>query len=239
MFKELLNLIYPRRCPLCHGIVTPKGKAIHEDCLLKLSKIGSPKCYRCGKPVEMEEIEYCHDCSKKNFHYVRGFPLWIYNKELKQSIIQFKFKGKKEYNDFYVAEYLKEYKEQIQKLKADAFIPIPLHGAKLRKRGFNQAEIFADGIAREIQIPVIKDVLVRTKKTLPQKELDDKERILNLQRAFILSENQKVKLMGLSKVILVDDIYTTGSTIEACTRVLLEAGVKEVYFITLCIGRGY
>lgn len=239
MFEEFIDLIYPRRCPLCHEIVTPKGNTIHEQCLQKLSIIQSPKCYRCGKPVEMEEIEFCLDCTKKKFHYIRGFPLWIYNKELKQSIVHFKFKGKKEYNDFYVEEYLKEYTEQIQKLQADAFIPIPLHVAKLKKRGFNQAEIFADGIAKVIQVPVLKNVLIRRKKTAPQKELDDRERVMNLQSAFAISENQMEKLAGVSKVILVDDIYTTGSTIEACTRVLMKAGIQEVYYITLCIGRGF
>ena len=111
----------------------------------------------------------------------------------------------------------------------DAVVPVPVHKSKYRERGYNQAEILANGIGKRLGIPVMPDFLVRSKKTLPQKQLSDKERLKNLQEAFMVNKKAGCCLSMPAKVLLVDDIYTTGSTIEACTNVLLKHCVKHVY----------
>jgi ComF family protein len=194
----------------------------------------------CGKPIENEEEEFCSDCEHKQYHFERGFAVWVYNEAMKNSIAGFKYHNKKEYATFYVREMLRSYDDQLHRLSIDAIIPVPIHKSKYLERGFNQAELLARGIGKELGIPVIRDLLIRGKKTVPQKTLSDKERLRNLSEAFEMKDKPlTVDLTHIKTVLLVDDIYTTGSTIEACTNCLKLHGIKEVYFIVLCIGKGY
>lgn len=239
MLKTLIDLIYPLRCPLCGDIVIPKGEKICYECRPKLPYVKEPSCMKCSKPIEDEDMEFCGDCQRKSFSFTRGYSLWVYDERMRQSISAFKYLGRKEYGAFYVEEILKNLKGTLDRLELDGVVAVPLHPRKLRKRGYNQAKVIAKPIAKACNLPYI-DLLLRSKNTLPQKELSDKERIKNLQSAFAI--NKRV-LNGLSvpmnRLLLVDDIYTTGSTIEACTELLLQYGVKEVYFLTLCIGKGF
>ncbi len=240
MFQTILDIIYPVRCPICMEIVTPKGKRICSNCKERLPYIQEPRCLKCSKPLEVEEKEYCDDCERKDLHFNRGYAVWVYNKMMMQSISAFKYKSKKEYAAFYTEEIITHYKKQLVKLNLDGIVPVPLHRTKYRERGYNQAALLAKGIGDELDIPVLNDLLIRTKKTVPQKTLNDMERLHNLMEAFQYNKKTKsVFRSDLSRVLLVDDIYTTGSTMEACTNVLKENGIKEVYFIVLCIGKGF
>ncbi len=219
-------------------IVTPKGEKICTACKEKLQYIKEPRCKKCSKPIELNEKEYCSDCGRKNFHFEKGFAVWVYDDAMKHSIANFKYHSKKEYAKFYVQEMIRLYGANIEKLAPDVIVPIPIHRSKYLERGYNQADILARGIGKELRIPVLSQLLIRNKKTLPQKKLSDKERLRNLQGAF--QYNDKATTQNkITKVLLVDDIYTTGSTIEACTNVLKSHGVNEVYFIILCIGKGF
>ncbi len=240
MFQNLIDMLYPVRCPVCREIVVPKGQRICGGCKDKFRLIEEPRCKKCSKPVEFEEQEYCSDCMRKDFHYVRGYSVWIYDAVMKESIADFKYRNKKENAKFYLEELLSHYREAINKLALDALIPVPIHRSKHKLRGYNQAAILAWGIGRELGIPVLNELLIRVKKTLPQKQLDDRERLENLKEAFRINRKAADSYRKqLNRVLLVDDIYTTGSTVEACTGILLEHGVREVYFATLCIGKGY
>ncbi len=240
MLRTILDIIYPIRCPVCGEIVIPKGSLICKACEDKPILVTEPRCKKCSKPIELVEKEYCSDCERKNFHFDRGYAVWVYDKIMKQSIANFKYHNKKEYAACYIRQMLKSYGEQIRKLSPDVIVPVPVHISKYIERGYNQADIIARGLGKELQIPVLSDLLLRTKKTLPQKRLDDKERLRNLSKAFRLNEKTVAAYpKKLSRILLVDDIYTTGSTMEACTSVLKSNGIKEVYFIVLCIGKGY
>lgn len=236
----LIEILYPRRCPICGNIVQLKGLKACSDCRSKLSFVPEPRCLKCGKHVTISEQEYCYDCVRNNHHYRRGFSAFEYNDVMKHSIAQFKFHYKKEYADFYVEEMVHCFRESVRRINPDVLIPVPIHNSRRRQRGFNQTELLAKGIGKALNIPVVTKLLIRNKKTLPQKQLNNLERVKNLEKAFTFStiglERDSIKI---NKAMLVDDIYTTGSTIEACTRVLLENGVKEVYFLSLCIGKGY
>ena len=154
---------------------------------------------------------------------------------MKQSIHRFKYDNKREYADFYIEEILKHYGTWIESLQVDAIIPVPLHRSKQRSRGFNQAELLAKGIGKALQIPVEAKVVERYRKTKVQNVLNDTERKNNVKKAFKIAGN----VVKLKKVLLVDDIYTTGSTIDAIAEVLKEVGVEQVYICCLCAGRGY
>lgn len=240
MLQTILDIIYPVRCPICGEIVTPRGEKICFSCKSALPYINEPRCMKCSKPLEQEEKEYCSDCERKNYHYDRGFAVWIYNDEMRHSIADFKYHSKKEYAKFYIEEIVRLYGSKIKKISPDVIVPVPIHRSKFLERGYNQADILARGIGRELGIPVLSQLLIRNKKTLPQKKLNDKERLRNLQEAFSLNKGEKsCSSHEITRALLVDDIYTTGSTIEACTNVLKANGIDKVYFIVLCIGKGF
>lgn len=132
---------------------------------------------------------------------------------------------------------LAHYRERIIQLEPQVLIPVPLHNSKYRQRGFNQAYVLAKGLADGVGIPVIEQYLLRIRRTKAQKQLNDKDRTRNLSEAFEM--NPKYIATKFNRVMLVDDIYTTGSTIDACAKVLKDEGVQDVYFISLSIGKGF
>jgi ComF family protein len=240
LFQEILDIIYPVRCPLCGDIVVPKGNQICPACREKLPYINEPRCMKCSKPLEQEEKEYCNDCERKSYHFNKGYAVWTYNDRMKQSVANFKYHNKKEYAEFYIDEVIRNYAIKINRMNVDVIVPIPIHRSKYLERGYNQADILAKGIGKRTGITVISDLLLRNRKTMPQKELSDVERLKNLTGAFGWNEAAAKKYNRVvERVLLIDDIYTTGSTIEACSSILKAHGVLEIYFIVLCIGKGF
>lgn len=204
-------------------------------CTRKIRPVTEPFCMKCGKPLSKEEAEYCTDCSRKPHVFEKGRAALEYDARMRVSIGRFKYKNRREYADYYVQELVKNCGSALRRWEPEALIPIPLHKSRQRKRGFNQAELVARGLGKKLGIPVVGDWMIRARKTKPQKELSDLERKQNLKNAFQLSRGD----VRLKKVVLIDDIYTTGSTMDAAAELLLENGVEKVYFLSICIGRGY
>lgn len=237
--KSVINLLYPRRCPVCGDIVSPEKILIHPSCISKLSPIKSPSCKKCGKEVIGERTEYCYDCSRHTRTFDWGMALLQYNEAAKHSMAAVKYKNRREYLDFYAAAIDSRFRKNILRLQAAALVPVPIHPSRRRQRGYNQAEELAARLSMFWGIPMDAGLLVRSKKTAPQRELNPAERLKNLQEAFTVNTERLGGRMGIpGSVVLIDDIYTTGSTIEACTRALKAAGVQRVYFVVICIGEG-
>ncbi len=235
----LMEALYPRHCPVCGEIVMPKGRLICPSCLIRLSPVKSPTCQKCGKEVQNDEIEYCQDCIKHRRSFSKGMALFNYTGEAARSMAAIKYKNKREYLDFYAevaVSKLTQY-ESVRSWHFDALVPVPVHPARKRKRGFNQAEELAVRIGVKLMVPVYSEFLYRVRNTDPLKEMNPDERLRNLQKAFQADEDI-IGETGVKSVLLVDDIYTTGSTAEACTRALLRAGIEKVYFFSVCIGQG-
>ncbi len=231
---RLLDFIFPRRCPVCDEVVPFSGSIICSECRKKLVYITEPKCKKCGKPIRSEREEFCEECKHRIHYFDAGFSVFVYNDAMKRSIYRFKYGNRKEYRFFYSEEILRALGDELKKRKPDALIPVPLHKARLRRRGYNQSELLAREIGRRLDIPVCTDLLIRTKETRPQKELNHAQRENNLKNAFkIVSDDVK-----LSTVVLVDDIFTTGSTIDAISKTLRKCGVSCIYFLTLASGSG-
>ncbi len=124
--------------------------------------------------------------------------------------------------------------EEIGRMNAEAIVPVPLHRDKLIYRGYNQAAILAKEISDYHNIPLRDDVLIRVRKSEDQKKLDVFQRQNNLKKAFHIAQND----VKLKDIIVVDDVYTTGSTISTISSLLKEHGAENVYFLTLAIGKG-
>lgn len=231
--QTALNLVFPRRCPVCDEPVKPWNALICRDCAQIPAYIEPPFCMKCGKHLEREEREYCKDCTAHPHIFDRGRGLFAY-KSISASIARFKYKGRQEYAAYYAACMTKRLGSFIRDCKAQALIPVPLHKSRLRHRGYNQAAALARELSALTGIPVLTDYIVRAKKTAPMKDLSAQERQNNLKRAFKIRRND----VKLSTVIIIDDIYTTGSTMDALSRELKKAGVERIYFAALAIGRG-
>ena len=227
----LLSLIYPDRCVMCDNVIA-YNQGICRKCLPLLKPIGGLRCTKCGKPIENEDEEYCFDCSRYTHHYTRGWPLLAYDDNVKKSIYRFKYGNRQRYSRFYGKAIAKHLGNIILRLRADAIIPVPLHKKKLRERGYNQAYLLAREMGKELSIPVIDDLVVRCRYTKPLKILGMQERQNNLKKAFKIAKND----VKLKTIILVDDIYTTGSTIDEISKLLGEYGVENIYFVTLSAG---
>jgi ComF family protein len=232
--EEIINIVYPPTCPICGKILKLSNNQVCEDCKKKIKYMKEPTCKKCGKQLIAEEQEYCYDCSRKEHLFTRGITLWLYDTHVKKSIYNFKYNNKREYAKTYANEIIKQHHRQILNWDADGIVPIPLHKSKMKSRGFNQAEVLALALSKQLGIPMYHNLVKRIKKTLPQKALNDKQRINNLKNAFKIRKFD----VKLKKVILIDDIYTTGITINSVTEVLKNAGVTEIYFITVSIGEG-
>lgn len=185
MIKKIpvLDLLYPRRCPVCQDIVAGEG-LVCPECRSKLPYVMEPRCMKCGKPVDTIEQEYCRDCQRIEKHYRKGYPLFVYADPVKQGLLAMKYHNRREYAEFYSQELLRVFGSTWMELKLNGIIPVPLHKHKRRSRGYNQAELLANPISRGLQVPLYKNLLMRGVDTMPQKELDDKERMKNLKKLF-------------------------------------------------------
>lgn len=238
---RILDWIFPPRCPLCGELLMSKDEKVHFLCYQKLNWVHEPKCKRCGKPLTTANREinmFCQDCLKTRHRhaemYDQGRALWIYEDVAKASVMDFKYHGMKSYVDFYADALVRTQGEWIRRKNPDILIPIPLHRRKKRMRGFNQTELLARAISDRTGIPMRNDILYRRKWTNPQKSVSGLDRRQNLAKSMEIRQLPE----GIKCAMLIDDIYTTGSTMEACARILKQNGVKEVYFLTLCIGLG-
>ena len=230
----IIKLLWPEVCPFC-GKVYRKG--ICPACKIKLEKVSvlQPYCMRCGKPLRRVEQEYCYDCENTVHYYDRGRALWIHKAPVNHSIYQFKYHNQREFGKYYADEMFRRFEAVIREWKPDLIIPIPLHYRRRRKRGYNQSAIIARRLGKVMNVPVSLNVLKRIRYTDPQKKLDHTTRKKNLQKAFSVRKLPA----DVKTVILIDDIYTTGNTINEAARKLKEAGVEKVFFLTVSIGQGY
>ena len=228
----LLSLLYPRTCCFC-GTVEKRG--ICDACREKIVYVEEPRCKKCGKPIRQEEKEYCYDCSHRDFAFEQGKSVWLHREPVSASIYQFKYHNKRIYAAFYAEEMFRLYGAWMERNGMEVIIPVPLHRGRRRRRGYNQAEVLAKYLAEKSGIPMNAKAVARTKKTMPQKTLNEKQRKKNLEGAFVVTKHWK----GEKRVLLVDDIYTTGSTIDALAKELKKKGVEKVWFLTISIGQGF
>ena len=231
--RTAADLLFPRRCPVCGGVAMPKGRLICPACLKQLSFVSSPACMKCGKEIGSRDQEYCADCIRRKKSFERGFALLNYDSRAAVSMAAVKYHNKREYLDFYARAAALRFEKQFRQAGIQVIVPVPVHASRLKTRGFNQAAVLAEKLSAELGIPW-EELLIRVKKTDPQKSLGSAERLKNLRGAFE-AEQEAGKW---ERVLLVDDIYTTGSTAEICSRALLKTGVKQVFVFAVCIGHG-
>ena len=165
-----------------------------------------------------------------DFH---GKAVFLYKGSIKISLYRFKYSNKREYAKFFAKEAVRLYGMWIRQNGIELIVPIPMHKKKQRKRGYNQAESFARELSILTRIPIDTHLLERIKDTIPQKNLNKQERKNNLKNAF---QTTKSIVQYTQRILIVDDIYTTGSTMQAVTACLKEAGAEKIFILSIAIG---
>jgi len=232
-----LNLIFPRNiyCIVCgDGIRNTEKYSMCQSCRDKAPFISSRECEKCGKPLETLYLpSKCPDCVSANHYFTRGYSCVEYDDHMKQLVYKLKY-GKQRYLAYHMAEMMSD-KLQKQGLEnLDVIVPVPLYKTKLRQREFNQAQLLAKYIGKVMDWPVDDKHLIRIRETRSQNELSRDERKENVKNAFrLVSEDA----FPGKKILLVDDIYTTGNTIDACCKELMKFKPKTIYVITFATGR--
>jgi ComF family protein len=232
LLKRSLDILYPRRCPLCGTVLVKGEETVCGNCRKKVCLIQEPFCLKCGKPLNDPREEYCLDCRRHRHWYEEGRAAFPYTGEIRESILKMKQQNQRTYAEFFGEAMSRKFLSCEKRWQIDFAAPIPLHPKKRRYRGFNQAELLLNRVSELTGVPVVKDLLKKTEETVEQKELDRKSRQKNLKKAFKISPYD----VQLKRILLVDDIYTTGSTMDAAAAVLKEAGAEKIFFLTACIG---
>lgn len=234
LFGWLLDLLYPRDCFFCGR---PAGEEGHicAECLGRISFHRNPSCTLCGAESALPEGPdfICSDCLRHRPAFERAFIAARYDGAIRDLIQTFKYRRGlwllDDLTRFLVATYLARLSPL--GLRFDAVVPVPMQAAKLRTRGYNQAELLARGVARQLGIP-LKTHLLRRVKTdvLSQTRLRREGRLRNAAAAYRTAHPRH--LQGKT-ILLVDDVMTTGATCEACARLLRQAGAAKVYVLAL------
>lgn len=231
MKDAALNLIFPPVCPVCGK---PATGYIHPECEERLVPVNRQRCIVCGKQLGDGRETLCLDCRHRRHEFNQTISVFQYTEAARQCIYRLKYKNKREYAAPLGHLMWKYAGRRIRFYRPEVIVPVPMYAAKKRRRGYNQAELLAQALSRESGIPCAPDALIRTRATRPMKELSGGERAANLAGAF-----QADGPLPWKRVLLLDDIYTSGSTLDACAAALKEAGVQEVCGICLCTGEGF
>lgn len=231
MHQKLLNSILPPRCPITGEIVDTQG-ILSPEAWKGLDFIQQPCCHSCGHPFEfeVEEFSTCATCLDNPPQYHRARAALSYNDTSRQLVLKFKH-GDHIHIVSSLLPFLMQAGTDIL-AETDLILPVPLHFWRLIKRRYNQAGILAKNLSKETGIPWHATALVRTRPTQAQGHMDAKSRRKNVRQAFAVKPKYEGLIEG--KVItIIDDVYTTGATVNECAKVLKKAGARRVNILTV------
>ena len=230
--EYVASLLFPPVCPFCEKVMDENQEPVCGNCLQALVFIREPLCMKCGKGLKEDEEEICSDCAGGGHLFHSGRAMWKYEGIAAESILRFKYHDQRKYAGIYGKWMYRYLGDWIGSLRIDLIIPVPIHKKRLKARGYNQAALLAQSIGSLMKLEVDEASVLRSKNTAPQKNLSAFERMKNMQHAFeVRGENVRNK-----RILIVDDIYTTGVTTDAVTYALRKAGAQEVFFVALASG---
>lgn len=229
ILKDILEVFFPSHCIFCEKIIS-KEALFCSDCWQKLQFITEPKCKICSYPFEVEIPHMkplCSKCLVKKPAYDKAITIFRYNHVIRKAISDFKYRDQ----TFLAKKFAKILSDKFRNeiVDADLICAVPLHPKRLQKRKFNQAVLVGRNLSSQKFIP---DLLWRVANTAPQITLRKKQREKNLKRAFMVNKKYR-NLVKNKKIILLDDVMTTGATLENCAKALKKFKAKEVIVATI------
>src|SRR5437867_5615939 len=230
LLQSAVSLLYPPGCTICGNSIRA-GEYLCDQCETKAVRIVAPFCQKCSEPFEgaITGVFTCANCAHRRIYFDAAVAAYRGRGIVREIIHEFKY-GRQMHLRHLVARWLRAAlnDDRLRDLHFDVIVPVPLHPARQRERGFNQASLLAELLSAQTSSPA-RPFLERIRYTTTQTALDRSERMENLHNAFRLRKNADVR--GL-RVLLIDDVLTTGSTLSECARVLKRAGALSVHAAT-------
>lgn len=220
----LLDLIFPPRCLLCDQ----PGASLCDHCCQSFPRVVPPVCRLCGQPIDVPGV--CRSCRQTPLAIDGIHSVFLFEAGVRKAVHLLKYRNQQTMAPA-LAGLMADY-WRANPLSADLLIPVPLHPARQRERGYNQADLLARALGDMIGLPVITTGFQRVRHTQPQMSLGAAERRENVQGAFTYLSRSDNRISG-QRVVVIDDVCTTGSTMEACSLALKAAGASVVWGFTL------
>jgi ComF family protein len=227
----LLDVVLPPRCGACGGIVdAPHSLCI--ECWRGMRFISVPYCSCCGVPFEFDAgpDALCAECHARHPPYRRARAALVYDDASRPMIIRFKHADRTDLAPLLARLLVQVGREVLP--ECDVIVPVPLHRLRLLSRRYNQSALLGRLVARAAGLPMLADALVRKRQTAPQGRLGRRQRLRNVAGSIAVHPAMRDRLRG-SRVLLIDDVLTTGATVEVCVRALLRAGAASVDVLTI------
>jgi ComF family protein len=237
-FGRLLDWLYPPRCRFCADSLLGGDDCFCRRCRARIRLITGPLCTVCGRPFldTGGDDHLCGNCIARRPYFVRARAWACYPTEageehpLRALVQRFKYGRKVSLGKPLGRLMAMDCRDLFRGRELDVIVPVPLHPKRLRWRGFNQSVILAREIGALWSLPVDPFALSRSRETPPQTQLHEDERRKNVRRAFLVGAG---KTIDGKSVLLIDDVYTSGATVNECSRALMRAGAREVSVLTL------
>ncbi|MDD2852228.1 MAG: ComF family protein [Desulfuromonadaceae bacterium] len=231
-FHALLDIAFPPLCHICHAFI-PNAETVHicPDCHAHLPRVLSPLCPLCGIPFDGAGHDHC--CGKCLLHRPRfdvARAPFLYEGSVRDLIHSFKYNRRTHLRYPLALLTLEGIKQFLAESSPQLIVPVPLHRSRLRQRGFNQAVLLGRVLSKKLSLPMVPDALTRTRATVPQIGLSAAERRTNVTGAFTVKKNRAVE--G-KRILLLDDVMTTGSTMDECAGGLKKAGAAAIIAVTI------
>lgn len=222
---DWLELIFPRSCVNCHKA----GRYLCQKCLLhcKLANLVCPACKRFSLQGQT------HPSCRQDIYLDGAIAIWRYEEVIRKAILKLKYNFVSDIAQELVDVSTQDLKSIRIFTKSAVLIPIPLHRKRNNWRGFNQSEKLANALSESLSVPLTTNFLIRTQAGVNQATLDRETRLRNMRGKYAVNPDYVLRITSYARVILVDDVWTTGSTLNEAARVLKEAGIKEVWGLTI------
>lgn len=227
--RVLVRMIYPEVCPICSNSLRSWESKICQSCWQTLCELKKPQCPLCGGELPLfSNLRLCQSCRGRRHFVDHAWSLYAYNESLRKIFHLIKFKQKCSLLRVFRPE-IQRFVEETSLPRLDSLVPVPLDRKKKWERGFNQSAILAQMLAISLHSPMIQ-VLRKRALTPPQSLLTKTDRLRNILNSFSAASPD---LLRHKDILLVDDIYTTGATVNECARILKENGARTVSVFTL------
>lgn len=226
-FRELLDILLPRLCCGCVGRIIEPEAIVCRSCLSRVPALFEPICILCGCPdARITEVGRCKACPPGKAWFQKARACTTFAGMAQEIVHRLKYHRQPQYARIMVDAMLALQNTEAKTLfAADLIVPVPLHSVRRRERGFNQTEVIAKLLSEKTGIPFTGRALVRIRPTTSQIRLKKRARRKNVENAFQCGQPD---LVYGRRILLVDDVYTTGSTVNECARMLMLAGAESV-----------
>jgi len=232
----LTSVLFPAGCRLCDQILTDARRLpLCDNCLSSFQKIPPGSCDLCGQPCTFDPefpkaVSFCPDCQQHRFAFQVARSYGFYEGTLARAIVLLKHEQIEPLGTWFARRLTELVQKEAERLAADVIVPVPLHRQRSRERGFNQVDLFGRPLARRLRLPYRPVLLMRSRPRPEKHLLRSDERWDAVRGAFAIRKGGRVDNL---RILLLDDVMTTGATLDACSRALREAGAESVLGLTI------